>query len=146
MFDPKSKEALLKNLVDTWGPEGFATAAKIVAQYEESMTKPHEPVGGQIGSAPPDLIRVKDKLIQIAQQRQYMHAKLDRISNDLSVLIHGQGTLWKDRECDEGVKGYDWKGMGIWSLLELVESQIDCDSNTISNIICRLDNEEPTHA
>ena len=148
MFDPKSREALLKNLIDTWGEQGFMDALKIVVKHEEEALhkQPCETAAGQISpteKAPPDLIRIKNKLVQLAQEREYMHAHLNRISNDLSVLIHGQGTLWKDRKCDEVMKGYDWSGLGIWSILEVLTAQIDNDSNTIANIIGRLDNGEP---
>jgi len=147
MFDPKSKEALIKNLVDTWGVEGFRQAAELVAQYEgePTMPRPAETAMGQVprpkGEDIPDLLQIRQRLIMLAQRRLSLHCHMDHISNDLAVLIHGQGTLWKDQKCGEATKGVDYDSMGLWQLLEFLDVQADTDQTSLLSILSRLDNE-----
>ncbi len=133
MFDPKSKEALLKNLVDTWGPEGFATAAKMVAQYEESMTRPICPEVPAIQQDPEstDLQLIRKELINLIKSRRVLCFSLEGIHNRLDGTLSGSR---KVMSIDKDKPEHDWDTVGLRQIIYILGSQASHDAVTINRI------------
>jgi len=132
----------LNSLVETWGPDDFAEATRLMSEYHTKEPKMLHPSAypdksACLGRAPVpmgiDLLKIKETLVELAKTRRSMHCDLERIRTDLSVLING-GAQPEDQKCKDVMEDIDWASMGIWNLLELLTTQTQEDHTELVQI------------